>query len=765
MPAPRGSEVWRDYASDGIPSSGLHEPKKPQIRSWTAWLESLVTSGVLSSGPWFATKEVMTLGYAANTIAVVYDDTTASENGLYIKVGASGSGSWTQLTTFLPGYQFVTASPTDDSTANAIVATTSPRLPAGDGVALVTLVIPETNTGSPVTVSFNGGSPLTIKTNTGNDVAAGGLVAGMQVLGRMSGSTFRLVSDQVSAAIIAEAESILSQVQEVRDEVLGAVPASYVSTRAQAKAIDPLMANAVYLTETGREGLWLIKSGTPPVTDESEGIYVLSDTAGYYLERVYTGPRMLSWFADPDASDHVAALSDAFKNVAGGGVDVVSNIPKIRINSADFTIPQGCSLLGPHETPGEILPGSAADYDGLNGVIEIASTRSIICAQRATISGFVIMRQGLNLPFADASAATAGLAAFAGTACKTAGPDAKFENLLILGFEYGVYSTGFERLRCYNVYGDCLNGIFCETSYDVAYIEQCHFWPYTTVHQSWTTNALLRRSGTAFKLQNVGDWTKVSDCFSYGYFRGFWSENCNEVTFVSCGADNTSSGGVGDHAGSFGFLATAGSKRAKFISCQTAAQQAGYYIDNGAGNTAILSECTAWASVTTGVQVVSGDATITGGELSEGQYGMQVANSASIVSIDDVTFRGQSARPIFASPTTVNLYVGENNKFPGWASHAVEGTAIPTIASADPLAIPPTGNAFFVSGNTSFGSFTGMWPGRRITLIFTGTPTVTHSGGGIVLAGSANYIVTAGSSLDLIGRSAVGATEIGRAKV
>lgn len=195
MAAPSGSEVWRDYVTNGIPSSGANNPKKADIRSWAGWLESLVASGILSSGPWFPTRAAMTLAYAANTIAVVYNDPTAANNGLYIKSGASGSGSWTQLTSFLPGYQFVTASPTGESTPNAIVAATSPRLPAGDGVALVTLVIPATNTASPVTVRFDGGAALTIKTRTGENPDAGELQQNDVVAGFVSGSTFRLVSD------------------------------------------------------------------------------------------------------------------------------------------------------------------------------------------------------------------------------------------------------------------------------------------------------------------------------------------------------------------------------------------------------------------------------------------------------------------------------------------------------------------------------------------------------------------------------------------
>ncbi|NTA10809.1 sialate O-acetylesterase [Agrobacterium tumefaciens] len=195
MAAPRGSEVWRDYVTDGIPSSGNNKPKKSDIRSWTDWLESLVTSGVLSSGPWFTTKAAMSLAYAANTVAVVYNDPAAANNGLHIKSGASGAGFWTQLTSFLPGYQFVTAAPAGASTANAIVASTSPRLPSGDGVALVTLAVPHTNTDTPVTVSFDGAPTLTIKTRTGENPDVGELQQNDVVAGFVSGATFRLISD------------------------------------------------------------------------------------------------------------------------------------------------------------------------------------------------------------------------------------------------------------------------------------------------------------------------------------------------------------------------------------------------------------------------------------------------------------------------------------------------------------------------------------------------------------------------------------------
>lgn len=136
-------------------------------------------------------------------------------NGLYIKSGASGSGLWTQLTSFLPGYQFVTASPTGASTANAIVASTSPRLPAGDGVALVTLAIPATNTASPVTVRFDGGAVLTVKTRTGEDPDAGELQQNDVVAGFVSGATFRLISDLNSLRNFQSAKAWANNAEDV----------------------------------------------------------------------------------------------------------------------------------------------------------------------------------------------------------------------------------------------------------------------------------------------------------------------------------------------------------------------------------------------------------------------------------------------------------------------------------------------------------------------------------------------------------------------
>ncbi|QWY83207.1 hypothetical protein [Rhizobium phage RHph_X2_25] len=196
------AEVWRDYETDGVPSSGLHKVKKNNARSWGAWVEGVISAFTSNSGLVFTLRASLdlVLTHPAATMAWVIGDPVAANNGIYQKLGASGTGSWTRVAD-LP-FSFIIASDVGAGTPNAIQATTS--IPVSES-ALIILNVFEANTGA-VTVSFNGGSALTIKTNTGNDVVAGGLVSGMRLLGVISGSTFRLVSDQVSSAIVAAAE-------------------------------------------------------------------------------------------------------------------------------------------------------------------------------------------------------------------------------------------------------------------------------------------------------------------------------------------------------------------------------------------------------------------------------------------------------------------------------------------------------------------------------------------------------------------------------
>ena len=96
--------VFRDYVTDGVPASGPHEPEKVDIRAIGPIIESaLGTAGLGGSiDVAYATRAEMNadLAHPANSIGLVYADSTSANNDLYTKIGASGAGSWA-LTTIL----------------------------------------------------------------------------------------------------------------------------------------------------------------------------------------------------------------------------------------------------------------------------------------------------------------------------------------------------------------------------------------------------------------------------------------------------------------------------------------------------------------------------------------------------------------------------------------------------------------------------------------------------------------------------------------
>lgn len=189
--------IWADG-----PSSDPYEPDKAQIRAWGTWVEGIITAFTSGGGLIYDTRAELfaDVSFTEKRMAWVIDDPNVEYIGVY---GFDPESDTWDRKSDLP-FSFIIANDAGAGTPNAIQATTAIPL---SGSALVWMNVADTNTASPVTVSFNGGTALTIKTNSGNDVAAGGLTSGMIVLGIVSGSTFRLLSDQASSAIVAAAEA------------------------------------------------------------------------------------------------------------------------------------------------------------------------------------------------------------------------------------------------------------------------------------------------------------------------------------------------------------------------------------------------------------------------------------------------------------------------------------------------------------------------------------------------------------------------------
>lgn len=299
------ANIWADG-----PSSDPYEPDKAQIREWGTWIEGIITAFTSNGGLVYSSKAAMEadLAHAEKTMAWVIGDPVAANNGVYGKVGASGTGSWTRRSD-LP-FSFIVANDAGAGTPVAIQATTAIPI---SGSALVWMEVAETNTGSPVTVAFNGGAALTIKTNSGNDVAVGGLTAGMIVMGIVSGSTFRLVSDQASSAVLAACEA-------ARDAAMSAVPNQFPATRAALKAINTATHTAAYLREAGREGQFVWRTGDFSAliaADPREGIYIKADavatTAGAWV-------RQGLWAVQGGYAEWFGAVAD-YDETDGSGTD------------------------------------------------------------------------------------------------------------------------------------------------------------------------------------------------------------------------------------------------------------------------------------------------------------------------------------------------------------------------------------------------------------------------------------------------------------
>ncbi|WP_353642937.1 hypothetical protein [Mesorhizobium sp. WSM2239] len=264
--------VFRDFETDGILSSGKHYPRKVEIRSLVGALESAVTAFISKGGLLYPNKAAMDadLTRGLHQMAWVLGDPVVANNGVYRKTGGPGLGSWVR-TGDLP-YSFIKASNDGSGTANAIQATTPIPIPVADGGSLIVLNIFEDNTASPVTVSFNGDPPLTIKTNSGNDISIGGVTAGMIVAGYKSGTTLRLISDQASAAILAQIEALVEDAEEAAVAAQAAASSvlltefpTKAAAEAYAPAIAPDMLRLAGYTTAGDGGGALYKSvGSEP---------------------------------------------------------------------------------------------------------------------------------------------------------------------------------------------------------------------------------------------------------------------------------------------------------------------------------------------------------------------------------------------------------------------------------------------------------------------------------------------------------------------
>lgn len=447
-----------------------------------------------------------------------------------------------------------------------------------------------------------------------------------------------------SAEQAATSEAVAAAiVDEIDDRYLGAKPVAPTTDNDGA----PLQVGAEYFDTTlnykrvwdGSQ--WHGPNAATGVTYTSYGSGAVTRTVASKLGEVVS---VKDFGAVGDGVvDDTEAFASAMASLGGtGGTVRLADGGRYLIDGA-LTIPDHCALVGGYINPGEKLPGTSADYDALGPTLVVNPSVTITLGDSSSIKGCQVLRKGLDLPFVDAAAATTGVAAFDGTAITIAGADAYVGDVLILGFDHAIVGNK-ERTRCVRVYGDCTNGISLANVYDVARLEDCHFWPWTTVHQTWTTDTLLTRTGKAFVLTGGDGWSKFSECFSFGYATGFEAANTGSPTFESCGTDYPNS----LSSSSIGFDLSGSTSEARLIGCQWAAQGTGLRVNTTGSGAHTVVGCTGWQNDGYSVQVSGGRAVVVGNTFRGTAVGVALDSGA------DACVIGGNQFSDFATPLSIH---------------------------------------------------------------------------------------------------------------
>lgn len=222
-------QVWRNYVTDRIPSSGNHDVVKSDVRTlltdYEAQLAAIATEANFQ-GEWDASTGTFPgSGTAAKGDSYLVT-TAGTVDGQFFAIGdkivalinnASTStydANWGRIPA--NARSFVQATDAGAGTADAIQVTTDDVVADG---TLVVFTPFENTTSSPVTLSINGGTDLTIKTPRGTN--ASGLTTTQAVYVEIveTASEARMLNDQDISALVAQAEAALNAMIE---KVVGA---------------------------------------------------------------------------------------------------------------------------------------------------------------------------------------------------------------------------------------------------------------------------------------------------------------------------------------------------------------------------------------------------------------------------------------------------------------------------------------------------------------------------------------------------------------
>lgn len=370
------------------------------------------------------------------------------------------------------------------------------------------------------------------------------------------------------------------------------------------------------------------------------------------------------------------------------------------------------------------------NLDDTDGKLLIDNSAVLTLSGACGVEGFHIHQYGLGFRTADDSG-------FSGTAIRVmSGNGVHVRDCMISGFNRAIDHVFGSRMLYEDILIDCINGIRINDDWDVGHIVRCHCFPFITLGQGAGSGDDLLRSGIAYQCIHA-DWVKVTDCFAYGYYRGFVIAS-NSTFLKGCGSDNFA---AVPEPGSIGFQINGA--RGKMVGCNVAAQEDdGVRVDVGTNGSFLISELDVWNAglastdpdvlrkTTNGVYVISGNVTVVSSRFQQCFNGIHVVDPNSNVMENYNNFINCTNDITIAPATdTSHVQVGAQsitNQANGVARVNVVGSyGITSLSAASTLALPVEGSVFDVSSTgTNITNISGGYAGRVVTLVFSGASLV-----------------------------------------
>ena len=428
---------------------------------------------------------------------------------------------------------------------------------------------------------------------------------------------------------------------------------------------------------------------------------------------------------------------------AAGGTVEIPNGMKCLVDTS-IEIRSNVTLKGPFSSTGCQASNVVNFYNQLSSII-LNPSATFNMKGGAGIDGCLIYRKGMVFPITNAETDFSGTAV---TGIAGVCDDMFVFNSMILGFEYAIYSLAVQRPRIDNVNIDCKNGVNFTNCGDVPYITEVHCWPFSTVADGIPANR--HRSGTGIYVEKA-DWPFISNCFTYGYFRGLWLNDADDCQVVNFSADGTTI-----FANSQGITVTGNSLRNRFTNCQASSQSTALYVDtpDSANYMTNFVNCRFSTSSYRAAWLESGGCTFNSCIFEVyGSAGIAIDNTTNRFIIANNTFNGVVSPLQIINPNPNIQLI--NNNYAGFAESVVGTNLISAtgIIASNELTVPADSLIVDVpAGN--FNTVKYVWNQREITLYFkvAGNVVTTTTGAhAIARLSGGTFTSQIGSTLTLIG--------------